>query len=211
MVPMIIIKNIIGLFKKYNRFVAVFIIAILTAISVLQYKSIQTKNAEIDRITNNYEYYSDQYNNTAEHAKVLQLTLDEFKASNDSLIQEIQTVQKKLKIKDKEVNTVQLTNTVVEHDTTVVVKDNDFDVVIKPNELTSIQITKQDTLLIHKIEIENAQTVFLINKKEYKRKYSNWFKRLLHLDFKKKTVYEYQIDNSNDLITVKDSRLIELN
>jgi hypothetical protein len=120
-------------------------------------------------------------------------------------------VQKKLKIKDKEVNTVQLTNTVVEHDTTVVVKDNDFDVVIKPNELTSIQITKQDTLLIHKIEIENAQTVFLINKKEYKRKYSNWFKRLLHLDFKKKTVYEYQIDNSNDLITVKDSRLIELN
>ena len=46
--------------------------------------------------------------------------------------------------------------------------------------------------------------------KEFRNKYKNWFTRLLHFDFKKKDNIEYQIHNSNDLIEITDSRMIEI-
>jgi hypothetical protein len=91
---------------------------------------------------------------------------------------------------------------VIKHDTTVIVNDKDFDVVIKPNELTTIEIIKKDSLLNHKLDIQNDQALFITSKKVYRKEYKNWFRRLLHFDFKKRLVYEYQINNTNDLIRV---------
>ena len=44
----------------------------------------------------------------------------------------------------------------IKHDTTFIVKSNDFELVIKPNSLTSIIINKQDSLLTHKLDIKNT-------------------------------------------------------
>ena len=142
--------------------------------------------------------------------QVLQLTLNEYKETKDSLIQKIKATQKKLKIKEKELSQVQIQEQEIVHDTTVVVKSNDFEVEIKPNSLTSIIISRKDTLLKHHLDIRNSQTVFVGQKKTYKRQYKNWFQRLLHFDFKKKTIYKYQIDNSNKLIKIENTRIVEL-
>lgn len=216
MIPVLIslaknkILQVVSWFKKYYKIIAVIVITILTAILFYQHDQLQKKNLEIDRVTNNYEFYMKQTTESIQQNQVLQLTLNEYKETKDSLIQKIKATQKKLKIKEKELSQVQIQEQEIVHDTTVVVKSNDFEVEIKPNSLTSIIISRKDTLLKHRLDIRNSQTVFVGQKKIYKRQYKNWFQRLLHFDFKKKTIYKYQIDNSNKLIKIENTRIVEL-
>lgn len=161
-------------------------------------------------VQSNYEYYMNKSSNVEQQNKTLQLTIDDYKETKDSLINEIKTTQKKLKIKEKELKQTQLQKQEIKHDTTIVVKSNDFNLEIKPNSLTSIIINKQDSILTHELSIKNTQTLYITNKRVYRNKYKNWFTRLLHFDFKKKDNIEYQIHNSNDLIEITDSRMIEL-
>lgn len=204
------ISNITSFLKKYNKIIAVFIIMIFTAIFVWQRNQLQLKDKELARVNNNYEYYQNLVNKESDKNRILQLTVNEFQQNKDSLVNEIKTIQKKLKIKDKDLNQVQIITTEIKTDTAIVVKDANFDKVIRPNNLTSIQIIKQDSILTVSLDIKNSQTLFISHKKEYRHKYRNWFSRLLHFDFKKDINYKYQIHNSNDLIRIESTRIIEI-
>ena len=137
MIPVLIslaknkILQVVSWFKKYYKIIAVIVISILTAILFYQHDQLQKKNLEIDRVTNNYLYYEQLATQQKNDNRVLQLTLDEFKETKDSLIQEVRATVKKLKIKEKELKQVQIQEQKVVHDTTVVVKSNDFEVEIK--------------------------------------------------------------------------------
>lgn len=216
MIPVIIavIKNkllsFINLIKNNFQTIAVIVIMMLTAFLFIQHKELeQTKNV-LDKVSSNYEYYMNKCSNVEEQNKVLQLNIEEYKETKDSLIQEIKTTQKKLKIKDKELQQTQAQKQEIKHDTTIIVKSNDFKLEIKPNSLTSIIINKKDSILTHTLDIKNQQTLFITNKRVYRNKYKNWFTRLLHFDWKKKNDIRYQIHNSNDLIQITDSRMIEV-
>ena len=216
MIPVIIavikskLLNFINLIKNNFQTIAVVVIMMLTAFLFIQHKELeQTKNV-LDKVSSNYEYYMNKCSNVEEQNKVLQLNIEEYKETKDSLIQEIKTTQKKLKIKDKELQQTQAQKQEIKHDTTIIVKSNDFKLEIKPNSLTSIIINKKDSILTHSLDIKNQQTLFITNKRVYKNKYKNWFTRLLHFDWKKKNDIRYQIHNSNDLIQITDSRMIEV-
>lgn len=216
MIPVIIavikskLLNFINLIKNNFQTIAVVVIMMLTAFLFIQHKELeQTKNV-LDKVSSNYEYYMNKCSNVEEQNKVLQLNIEEYKETKDSLIQEIKTTQKKLKIKDKELQQTQTQKQEIKHDTTIIVKSNDFKLEIKPNSLTSIIINKKDSILTHTLDIKNQQTLFITNKRVYKNKYKNWFTRLLHFDWKKKNDIRYQIHNSNDLIQITDSRMIEV-
>lgn len=205
------VSNIISFVKKYNKLIAVFIVMIFTAIFVWQRNQLQMKDRELARVTNNYEYYSNLANKESNKNRILQFTLNEFQQNNDSLINEIKITQKKLKIKDKDLKQTQIQQQVIKIDTTIIVNKKDsFNVVIKPNDLTSIYISKKDSMLNAKVDISNTQILYVMNKKEYRNKYRNWFSRLLHFDFKKDINYKYQIHNSNDLIRIESTRIIEI-
>ena len=210
-----VIKNIllscINIVKSNFNVIAVVIIMMLTAFLFIQNNKLKYVNNRLDAVQNNYEYYMNKSSNVEQQNKVLQLIIDDYKETKDSLVTEIKTTQKKLEIKDKELRQAQLLKQQIKHDTTVVVKSNDFKLEIKPNNLTSIIINKKDSLLTHSLSIQNQQTLFITNKRIYRNKYKNWFTRLLHFDFKKKNNISYQIHNSNDLIEITDSRMIELN
>lgn len=208
MIP--ILNNLVNWVTKYYKLLAVFIISIFAAIFVYTVTLLKKRTAELDRAVNNYEYYEQLATKGIENNRTLQLTIDQFKSTNDSLITKIKDVQKQLKIKDKNIKTVTYVEEVIKHDTTVIVKDNNFDVVIKPNELTTIEIIKQDSILKHKLDIQNDQALFITSKKVYRKDYKNWFNRLIHFDFKKRLIYEYQIKNTNELINVQNTRIIEL-
>lgn len=216
MVPVIIavikskLLNFINLIKNNFQTIAVVVIMMLTAFLFIQHKELeQTKNV-LDKVSSNYEYYMNKCSNVEEQNKVLQLNIEEYKETKDSLIQEIKTTQKKLKIKDKELQQTQSQKQEIKHDTTIIVKSNDFKLEIKPNSLTSIIINKKDSILTHTLDIKNQQTLFITNKRVYKNKYKNWFTRLLRFDWKKKNDIRYQIHNSNNLIQITDSRMIEI-
>lgn len=205
-----ILTTIFGWFWKNIKVVAVIIISIFAAIIFYQGKQIKEKNRQIDRITNNTLFYQEQLSDKDKEIRTLNLTIDEFKNTNDSIIQNIVNIQEELKIKDKELKQAQSQNQEINIDTTIVVGNKDFEKEIKPNELTSLIIIKKDSILTAKINIQNTQTLFISNKREYKNQYKNWFRRLIHFDFKKKDVYKYQIHNSNPLIEVKETRLITI-
>ena len=197
-------------FAKNIKSMAVIIILVLTAITFLQHKQIKKQTQQIDRYSNNIEYYQQQLSDKFSENRTLQFTIDEYKTSVDSLIDNIKQTQKQLNIKDKQLKQAQLQHQAINIDTTVIVKDRDFVKEIKPNSLTSLIIIKKDSLLTAKIDIRNEQTLFLMSKREYKNQYKNWFRRLIHFDFKKKNVYKYQIHNSNPIIKTESSRIIEI-
>lgn len=209
MIPKIL-SNIISWLSKNFKVLAVFIIGIFAAFVVLQHNQLKDKNKEIDRLNNNILYYQEQQDTLQNDNRVLRLTVDEFKDSKDSIVQQLNNVRKELNIKDKQLEQAQSQTQQIIVDTAIVVKENNFKEVIRPNELTSIIIAKTDSILTAKIDIKNTQTLFLSSKKEYKRQYKNWFRRLLKFDFKKERVYRYTIKNSNELIKVTDTKLITL-
>ena len=209
MIPKIL-SNIISWLSKNFKVLAVFIIGIFAAFVVLQHNQLKNKNKEIDRLNNNILYYQEQQDTLQNDNRVLRLTVDEFKDSKDSIVQQLNNVRKELNIKDKQLEQAQSQTQQIIVDTAIVVKENNFKEVIRPNELTSIIIAKTDSILTAKIDIKNTQTLFLSSKKQYKRQYKNWFRRLLKFDFKKQRVYRYTIKNSNELIKVTDTKLITL-
>ena len=209
MIP--IITKLIDWFSKNNKLLAVIIIMIFSAIFVFQHNQLNNRQKEIDRLYSNCLYYQSLSDSTVQNNRILQLTIDDITNSNDSLIKEIELQRKQLNIKKKEVQQATIQSQTINVDTTIIVHNDDFTIDIKPNELTSILISRKDSILSAKLEINNSQTIFITQKKEYKRKYKNWLTRLLHLDFKKINGRQYQIVNSNDLIKTKDVRIIEIN
>ena len=209
MIPKIL-SNIISWLSNNFKVLAVFIIGIFAAFVVLQHNQLKDKNKEIDRLNNNILYYQEQQDTLQNDNRVLRLTVDEFKDSKDSIVQQLNNVRKELNIKDKQLEQAQSQTQQIIVDTAIVVKENNFKEVIKPNNLTSIIIAKTDSILTAKIDIKNEQTLFIQSKREYKRQYKNWFRRLLRFDFKKQTVFKYQIYNSNNIIKITDTKLVTI-
>lgn len=202
--------NIISLVKTNFSTIAVIIIGILTAFLFIQNNKLTKYSQDIDRLNNNILYYQEQMDSTVNDNRTLQLTIEDFKHSNDSIINKLDQVREDLKIKDKELIQAQAQQQEIKLDTTVVVQEDNFTKEIKPNNLTSLLIIKKDSFLTAKLDIKNEQFLYLASKREYKRQYKNFFRRLCHFDFKKRTVYKYIIHNTNDLIEVTNTRLIQI-
>lgn len=202
--------NIISLVKTNFSTIAVIIIGILTAFLFIQNNKLTKYSQDIDRLNNNILYYQEQMDSTVNDNRTLQLTIEDFKHSNDSIINKLDQVREDLKIKDKELIQAQAQQQEIKLDTTVVVQEDNFTKEIKPNNLTSLLIIKKDSFLTAKLDIKNEQFLYLAYKREYKRQYKNFFRRLCHFDFKKRTVYKYIIHNTNDLIEVTNTRLIQI-
>lgn len=209
MIPVI---SVVNWLRKNFKVVAVGLVSLLIATIFYQHNQLQNKNREIDRITNNIIAYEEIASNAQDNSRVLQLTIDELNHSKDSLIQQVNKVKKELKIKDKNLTDASVINTQINDSVKTVIKEKliDFNEELKLNDLTTIIVSRKDSILTAKIDIKNQQIIFVEDKKEYKRFYKNWLLRFFHFDFKKVRIKNYQIVNSNPLIKVTDTRIIEL-
>lgn len=208
MIPMLI--KIVNWFTKYYKIVAVSFVSLLVATIFVQNSKLNKANKEIERITNNLRSYEESVLDASTRNRVLQLTVGELIHSKDSLIQEVNKAKKELKIKDKSLKQVQVINTEIKDTVKTVIKHKqlDFEEKLELNPLTTIIVSRKDSILTAKIDIKNQQILFIEEKKEYKNKYKNWLNRLLHFDFKKISTRQYQIQNSNPLINVTDTRVV---
>ena len=193
-------------------------ILIIVAFSLLFINNIRLQNKvnsldkELARSINNASTWENIANSNIDNNNTLELTIQEYKNSNDSLIKVINDQQEKLKIKDNQLHQVTSTETVI-RDTIVEkipINDTDFTIELKPNQLTTITVSRKDSIFTHTMEILNRQDLFIYTKKVYRNQYKNFFQRLIHFDFKKDKINKYQIVNSNDLIKVIDTRVINI-
>lgn len=207
-----ILLKVVNWFTKYYKIVAVGLISILIATIFFQYQKLQKQNKELDRVTNNLRSYEESSSNYQARNRVLQLTIGELNQSKDSLIQEVNKVKKELKIKDKNLTDITVINTEIKDSTSKVIKHVlvDFQEELKLNPLTTIKVSRKDSILTAKLDIKNQQVIFVEQKKEYRNKYKNGWVRFWHFDWKKITSRQYQIVNSNPLIKVTDTRVIEI-
>lgn len=210
MIP--ILKLIVNWFTRNFRAVAVGLVSLLIATVFVQNHQLQKKNKEIDRITNNVRAYEQLASQKEQLNRVLQLTIEELNTSNDSLLKETKDAQKKLKIKDKNLTNINVINTEIKDSVRTIIKHKsiDFDEELKINPLTTIIVSRKDSILKATLDIKNQQILFVEEKKEYKNKYRNGFIRFLHFDWKRIRTKKYQIVNSNPIIKVTDTRVIEL-
>ena len=193
-------------------------VLIIIAFSLLFINNIRLQNKvnsldkELARSMNNASTWENIANSNIDNNNTLELTIQEYKNSNDSLIKVINDQQEKLNIKDNQLYQITSTETVI-RDTIVEkipINDTDFTIELKPNQLTTITVSRKDSIFTHTMEILNRQDLFIYTKKVYRNQYKNFFQRLIHFDFKKDKVNRYQIINSNDLIKVIDTRVINI-
>lgn len=188
------------------------IIGLLVMTIFVLNSQLNNKNKEIDRLFNNVRAYEQLVDSTKENNRVLQLTINELNNSKDSLLQQVEQTRKKLSIKNKNLQSAQVINTVIRDTITkVITTSKDFNETLKLNPLTTIKVYRTDSILTAKIDIVNQQILFIEEKKEYKNKYKNGWIRFWHFDWRKIRVRKYQIHNTNDLIKVTDTRVVEIN
>lgn len=202
-----ILKQVIPLLKKY---LIPLILVVLLLLTVLLYKQNKSLKQEVVNKQANIESYQGIVNKSDSSNTVLKLDITELKYQNDKLIKEVDSVRDLLKIK---ANTVTTAVGTTQHIDTVfktkVIKDSlqNFDKLITPNKLTSIRVKLDSDSLSVVLKISNEQFLYVYNTRSYKHK-KNFIKRLFTLDFKKITTTQYHIYNTNDLITIGDTRVI---
>ena len=192
--------------------------ALITIVLIYFGISNYTLRSKVNKLDNelginksNIEYYQNALTNSKEENRALQLDINDFKSSNDSLINELNKTKDQLKIKDSELKSVSRISTILTDTITdTITVDRDFYVELKSNELTTIKINRKEGQITCIPEIYNHQDLFIIEEKVYRNKYKNWFQRLIHFDFKKDKVENYKIINSNNCIRVLDTRVIKL-
>lgn len=209
---MLIIRKLANWFTNNIKVVTIGIISLLTVAIFILGSQLSKKNKEIDRLFNNIKAYEQLATENKKLNTVLQLTVNELNNSKDSLIQQVEQARKELKVKNKNLQQAQVINTVIRDTVTkVITVDRNFNEELKINPLTTIKVTRTDSILTAKIDITNQQILFIEEKKEYKNKYKNGWIRFWHFDWKKIKVRKYQIHNTNPIIKITDTRIIEVN
>lgn len=209
---MLIIRKLANWFTNNIKVVTIGIISLLTVTIFILGSQLNKKNKEIDRLFNNVKAYEQLATENKKLNTVLQLTVNELNNSKDSLIQQVEQARKELKVKNKNLQQAQVINTVIRDTVTkVITVDKNFNEELKINPLTTIKVTRTDSILTAKIDITNQQILFIEEKKEYKNKYKNGWIRFWHFDWKKIKIRKYQIFNSNPIIKITDTRIIEVN
>ena len=184
------------------------ILALSSATAVL-YNKYKHAIAENDRLMSNLEYYESKVGDKDPANIVLRHTIREMGESRDSIIRQVDSLRKALKIKPKNFRSVVYSETII-RDTlrnTVPIERN-FTAVIKPNSQTTITVARKDCTLTVIPDIRNSQTLLVHTEPRYK--YKTWFSRLIHFNFKKVRVDKYTIQNSNDLIKSGETRVVNI-
>ena len=172
----------------------------------------------LEMAQNNIEAYQGSLAGSQQANNVLKLDIKTLQEQNDKLLHNIDSVRNEFKIKPKEVTTAATqTQTLyvndgkgVQGDLVEILKDTTYNDSIKYNDLTTVYYTiGRDTVNVG-INLKNTQYLYIYHKKEYKNK-KNFLQRLFTLDFKKVRKDWYKIENTNDLLSTSDVRVVESN
>ena len=187
-------------------------VGLLLWFGITTYKTNKKLSESLEMAQNNVEAYQELVNDSQQASNVLRLTVEQLQNSKDSVIQQLDSVRKELKIKPKQLRTAATQNQVINVIGSkgvrgdILIKDTIYTDSIKYNDLTKVYYTiGKDTVSIG-LDIKNTQYLYVYKQREYKNK-KNFFKRLFTLDFKKVDKYKY----TNDLLKSEDVRIVESN
>lgn len=205
--------------KNHKRLALELFLGVLTAFSMWYGITVHNNNKKLsdslEMANNNIEAYQDILNNSQQACGVLQMDMSKLKNSNDKLIQQLDSVREKSKIKNTTLITAATQKQTilvskskgVRGNLITILKDSIYNDSIKYNDLTKVIYTiGKDTVNIQ-LNMSNTQYLYTYKTREYKNK-KNFLKRLFTFDFKKVDRYKYSIVNTNDLLKESEIRII---
>lgn len=192
-------------------------VAFLICSGIFLHRQNKMLSERLETAYTNIEAYQDIVSGNTQNNAVLKLTVDQLKHSNDSLIQQLDSVISQNKIKKSSINTAATQTQIVyvnkskgvQGDLIEVLKDSTYTDSIQYNDLTTVYYTIGKDTVDVTIDLQNTQYLITHKSREWKNK-KKFFKRLTTLDFKKVWRYKYDIINTNDLIKTSDVRIVEI-
>lgn len=183
---------------------------LLTGGAFFVYEKIKENNRlknRIEQLDNNVIQYQALARGLHNDNRVLRLSVDDLRHSNDSLIDKIEKIKKSVKApKNKPGDiTIGVETGIDVSDTTKVKNEVEFklDTTIIYNDLTKLSIKIEKDSLITRFRVNNLQVLFVYSREEYVNSYKNKWVRFWKFDWKKHQVNRYLIKNSNDIIETK--------
>ena len=213
----LILKWIISHWKIASKVVYGLAVALLLSWGITLHKDNKKLSESLELAQNNIEAYQGSLQDSQQANNVLKLTVEDLQTYNDKLVQDLDSVRKKLKIKPKQLTAAATQTQILDvndgkgvgGDLTTILKDTTYSDSIKYNDLTTVYYTiGKDTVNIG-LDVRNTQYFYFFNERVYKNKKS-FLKRLFTWDFKKVNKFKYDIQNTNDLLRTEDVRVIEI-
>lgn len=192
------------------------IFLILVGVIMYQQARLNKQNLTIGSLTNNVRAYEDLKSNN----RTLQLTVSDLRHSKDSVVQRLDSVRNELKTARNDLKRASAVVTTIRETVEIpIVRDSiiyrdlgDCDFIVNKlvNAETSVAVKRIDDLVTVDLSINNTQYLYVFTSKEWRNYRRNWFDRLFHWDWKKDAISRYDIVNSNPIIEVTDTRVIEI-
>lgn len=211
-----ILTKIKNNYKTLLNTVLGLLVAFCLASGIFYHNKANRLSEELKMANNNIEAYQDALNGAQQASGVLRLDMKKLKDYNDKLVQQLDSVRKVEKLKSKEIQVAatqkQILNVSkskgVGGDIVTIIKDSVYKDSLQYNDLTKVYYTIGKDSVNIKLDVQNTQYLYIYKHREYKNK-KNFFKRLITFDWKKKDVYKYKINNTNDLLKEDSVRIIE--
>jgi len=174
-------------------------------------KYIDVKNQR-DKYKNNQIAYEEIINSKEKENRVLRLNADDLRHSNDKLVNYIDSVAKSRKLPVNKPGGISAGVVTTIHDTTEVEINNPdsfkLNTVVYFNKDTKVGTKIEKSSLINTIDVNNIMTLHVYPRREFVNTYKNGWTRFWNFDWKKEDVTRYDLQNSNEIIKITDSRVI---
>lgn len=200
--------------KKYI-YVSLAIGLVVLFISLFKvYSDLQKYKALYNRELVNVEAYDRLHSDTQEQIREFKMTMDELKASKDSINKKLIKTLDSLKIKDKKVEYLQYNTSVIHKTDTIVVQDTifrkpvDIDTIVGDSWYNIKLGLKYPSTIITEPTFRSEKQVIISTKKEYNKKPSKIF--FIRWFQKKHNVVTVDIVEGNPYIENKENRFIKV-
>lgn len=201
--------------KKYI-YIGVAVVVILLVLTlgytVVNSKSLEKKWKEA---TENVKAYSQQYSTSEKNTRALKLSVEQLESSNDSILQELNSARKELKVKDSKLQSLQyVSSSFAKADTITLVdtlfKDRSIDIdTTLSDEWYSVKVgLKYPSTVTVTPEFKSVKNIVVSSKRETVNSPKKFF--LLRWFQKKQTVLNIDVVEKNPYVKDENNRYVEI-
>ena len=201
--------------KKYIYIgiaVVIVLLALALGYTVVNSKSLEKKWKEA---TENVKAYSQQYSTSEKNTRALKLSVEQLESSNDSILQELNSARKELKVKDSKLQSLQyVSSSFAKADTITLVdtlfKDRSIDIdTTLSDEWYSVKVgLKYPATVTVTPEFKSVKNIVVSTKKETVNPPKKFF--LLRWFQKKQTVLNIDVVEKNPYVKGENNRYVEI-
>lgn len=200
--------------RKYIYLALIFILSALLLSGYKIYSDMHRYKGLYQKERQNVEAYEHLNTSLNDDIREFQLTIDDLKASKDSLNQKLLSQVQKMKIKDKTIQSLQYTTSVINKTDTIVLSDTIFrepvqlDTIIGDEWYNMKLRLEYPSTIITKPTFRSEKYIIVHTKKEYDKKPSKLF--FIRWFQKKHTTVVVEMEEKNPYIENQENRFVKI-